>query len=187
MATTTSFKQQCPSCEAMVPIRDPGLIGRKIDCPKCKYRFVVEDPGTGVEEEPGAGLTGMVDNRQVAVGSYSFVCASATPADWSEQFLRRMGYEGATGVFVDIDGAMTGALLLHDEIRLETKQHWRSTALVPVERRGGCGIALTSGFAELDQIARAAYLRSPGGRSCVPGNRIQSVEPASKPAESLLF
>src|ERR1700704_6444162 len=47
MATTASFKQQCPSCEAMVPVRDAGLIGRKIDCPKCKYRFVVEDPGGG--------------------------------------------------------------------------------------------------------------------------------------------
>jgi hypothetical protein len=28
----------------MVPIRDPALVGRKIDCPKCKYRFVVERP-----------------------------------------------------------------------------------------------------------------------------------------------
>jgi flagellar basal body-associated protein FliL len=44
MASSTSFKQQCPSCEAMVPIRDPALVGRKIDCPKCKYRFVVEKP-----------------------------------------------------------------------------------------------------------------------------------------------
>ncbi len=44
MAVTSSFKQQCPSCEAMVPIRDPGMIGKKIDCPKCKYRFMVEDP-----------------------------------------------------------------------------------------------------------------------------------------------
>jgi hypothetical protein len=50
MAATSSFKQQCPSCEAMVPIRDPGLVGRKIDCPKCKYRFVVEAP----EEEDEA-------------------------------------------------------------------------------------------------------------------------------------
>ncbi|HMC64723.1 MAG TPA: hypothetical protein VKI65_07275, partial [Gemmataceae bacterium] len=50
---TTSFKQQCPSCEAMVPVRDPNLIGRKIDCPKCKYRFVVEEPaGNGAAEEP---------------------------------------------------------------------------------------------------------------------------------------
>src|SRR5437899_1140481 len=53
MAAGTSFKQQCPSCEAMVPIRDPGLIGRKIDCPKCKYRFVVEEPA-GDEEEDAA-------------------------------------------------------------------------------------------------------------------------------------
>ena len=51
MAATASFKQQCPSCEAWVPIRDPNLIGKKIDCPKCKYRFVVEDPGTDEEED----------------------------------------------------------------------------------------------------------------------------------------
>jgi hypothetical protein len=44
MAANTSFKIQCPSCEAMVPIRDPNLVGKKIDCPKCKYRFVVEEP-----------------------------------------------------------------------------------------------------------------------------------------------
>jgi uncharacterized protein (TIGR03067 family) len=54
MATGTSFKQQCPSCEAMVPIRDPGLIGRKIDCPKCKYRFVVEEPEPQEEDEAPA-------------------------------------------------------------------------------------------------------------------------------------
>src|SRR5438477_7382242 len=45
MPANTSFKVQCPSCEAQVPVRDPALVGKKIDCPKCKYRFVVEDPG----------------------------------------------------------------------------------------------------------------------------------------------
>ena len=44
MAITTPFKQPCPSCEAPVPIRDAGLIGKKVECPKCKYRFVVEEP-----------------------------------------------------------------------------------------------------------------------------------------------
>lgn len=48
MAANISFKQQCPSCEAMVTIRDDSLIGQKIDCPKCKYRFVVEEP---IDEE----------------------------------------------------------------------------------------------------------------------------------------
>jgi hypothetical protein len=39
----------------MVPIKDPSLIGRKIDCPKCKYRFVVEEPAPeedADEDEP---------------------------------------------------------------------------------------------------------------------------------------
>jgi Protein of unknown function (DUF1559) len=54
MAATASFKQQCPSCEAWVPIRDPNLIGKKIDCPKCKYRFVVEDPGTDAADDEQA-------------------------------------------------------------------------------------------------------------------------------------
>lgn len=44
MAISAGFKQTCPSCEALVPIKDGGMIGKKIDCPKCKYRFVVEDP-----------------------------------------------------------------------------------------------------------------------------------------------
>ena len=51
MATNTSFKIQCPSCEAMIPIRDPNLVGKKTDCPKCKYRFVVEEPD-GDEDGP---------------------------------------------------------------------------------------------------------------------------------------
>src|SRR4051812_42235824 len=53
MAISAGFKQQCPSCETMVPVRDSGLIGRKIDCPKCKYRFLVEKPeGMEDDEEP---------------------------------------------------------------------------------------------------------------------------------------
>lgn len=44
MAANTSFKQQCPSCEEMVLIKDAKLVGKKVDCPKCKFRFVVEEP-----------------------------------------------------------------------------------------------------------------------------------------------
>lgn len=50
MASATSFKVQCPSCEAMVPIRNPKLIGKKTDCPSCKYRFIVEDPGSSADD-----------------------------------------------------------------------------------------------------------------------------------------
>lgn len=43
MATKAGFKQQCPHCEARVPIKDEKLIGEEIKCPKCKQPFVVED------------------------------------------------------------------------------------------------------------------------------------------------
>ena len=89
---------------------------------------------SGVVEQPGAGLTGLVDNRRIAVGSYAFVCASAAAAEWSQRFLQRMGYDGATGVFVAIDGVMAGALLLHDEIRAETPRALRLLRKAGVER-----------------------------------------------------
>jgi hypothetical protein len=54
MASQRQFKQQCPSCETMVPIKDASLVGKKVDCPKCKYRFVVEDPGNVASEEEAA-------------------------------------------------------------------------------------------------------------------------------------
>ncbi|HEV3204459.1 MAG TPA: DUF1559 domain-containing protein [Gemmataceae bacterium] len=44
MATTTGFKQQCPNCEAIVPIRDEKLIGKRIKCPKCGEPFLLEEP-----------------------------------------------------------------------------------------------------------------------------------------------
>jgi heavy metal translocating P-type ATPase len=87
-----------------------------------------------VEEQPGAGLSGVVDDRQVAVGSYAFVSASAAPADWTHRFLRRMGYDGATGVFVATNGAVVGALLLLDEIRVETPRALRLLRKAGVER-----------------------------------------------------
>src|SRR5271165_154130 len=44
MAVGTGFKQQCPSCEAMVPVKDAALVGKKIECPKCKDKFIVQSP-----------------------------------------------------------------------------------------------------------------------------------------------
>jgi hypothetical protein len=55
MATTHRFRQRCPSCEAKIPIRDPHLIGLKIDCHKCKYRFEVRWPDD--ETNPSEGPT----------------------------------------------------------------------------------------------------------------------------------
>ncbi|HWY86555.1 MAG TPA: DUF1559 domain-containing protein, partial [Gemmataceae bacterium] len=51
MAIGTSFKQQCPSCEALVPVKDIALVGKKIECPKCKDKFIVKSPAKKKDAE----------------------------------------------------------------------------------------------------------------------------------------
>lgn len=80
---------------------------------------------TAVEEEPGAGVSGTVDGHRVLVGSHAYVAARAMPAEWSERFLRRVGYEGAAAAFVAVDGRMFGAILLADEIRRDSPRALR--------------------------------------------------------------
>ncbi len=55
MAVSTSFKVKCPSCEAMVTIRDEGSIGKKTECTKCKYKFIVERPEEDEDDKPAKG------------------------------------------------------------------------------------------------------------------------------------
>ncbi len=42
--STGSFKVACPSCEGMVLIKSPALIGKKVECTLCKFPFKVEKP-----------------------------------------------------------------------------------------------------------------------------------------------
>lgn len=53
MATGTSFKQECPSCKALVPVKDASMVGKKIECPKCKDKFIVKAPETKANGDAG--------------------------------------------------------------------------------------------------------------------------------------
>ncbi|WP_343666836.1 heavy metal translocating P-type ATPase [Paraburkholderia tropica] len=78
-----------------------------------------------VVEQPGAGLTGEIDGQVVAIGSFAYVSTVATPAPWSKAFLQRVASEGASAVFVGVDGVMAGAIQMADQIRLETPRALR--------------------------------------------------------------
>ncbi len=84
---------------------------------------------TEVEEITGAGIQGRVqvgaDARWVAVGTAAFAAGGPLPA-WARDLQRRAAIEGTTNVYVAIDGAMAGALVLDDPIRPETPRAVRS-------------------------------------------------------------
>ena len=93
-----------------------------------------------IREAPGEGIAGLVDGRQVAIGSAGFVAsalggpAPALPQDQPP---------GAALVFVGVDGVPAGVLVFEDPIRPD------APAMLADMRRAGIGrIVLLSGDAE---------------------------------------
>ncbi len=87
-----------------------------------------------VREDPGAGLAGRVDGRRVALGGYEWIRSHVLVPPQGAALLRRMAREGAAGIFVAVDGAWAGALLLADPIRLETPTSLRRLRKAGIRR-----------------------------------------------------
>ncbi|KFA93155.1 heavy metal translocating P-type ATPase [Archangium violaceum] len=85
-------------------------------------------------ETPGAGMSGVVDGHRLKLGTHAWVEDAGPPSPWARAVLRRMGYEGCSGVFVSLDGKLAGALLLADEIRPETPRALRLLRKAGVSR-----------------------------------------------------
>lgn len=81
---------------------------------------------TDVVETPGGGVAGMVDGRAVALGSAAFVADGGSLPIAVRELRRRAILEGATNVYVRIDGVIAGALVMDDPIRAETPRAVRS-------------------------------------------------------------
>ncbi len=79
-----------------------------------------------VHEQMGSGIAGEVDGRRVALGQLAFVAPSAARTPELRSVELRTAVEGSSGVFVAIDGALAGALIVQDPIRPEASRALRS-------------------------------------------------------------
>ncbi len=93
-----------------------------------------------VVETPGGGVAGVVDGRAVAVGSAGFVAGEGGLPTWARDLRRRAALEGATNVFVKVDGKIAGALVLDDPVRPETPRAVRG-----LRRAGFTRIVMVTG------------------------------------------
>ena len=69
-----------------------------------------------VVEVPGQGIRGLVGGRPVALGKAAWVGVTGAPA-WAKAARRRAQLDGSITVFVAVDGAPAGVLVLDDPIR----------------------------------------------------------------------
>ena len=108
----SGFKQQCPSCEAMVPVRDPNLIGRKIDCPTCKYRFVVEEPAEEPEPEPAKAPKGAAARKPAKDAPAKTKPTRRRDEDDEDEKPRAKSDSGSTKLIVGLLAGLVGVALI---------------------------------------------------------------------------
>lgn len=89
---------------------------------------------TEIQETMGAGISGTVDGRRVAVGQRSLVAPAAPPTAELRGVELRTALEGSSGVYVSVDGVLAGALLLQDPLRPEASRSLRSLRRAGVRR-----------------------------------------------------
>ncbi len=73
-----------------------------------------------VRESMGSGLEGVIEGRRVIAGARDMVFTDGRTSDWATRAIRRASWRSALIVFVAIDGRPAGALLLADELRVDT-------------------------------------------------------------------
>jgi soluble P-type ATPase len=119
----------------------------------------------------GSGLQGVVNGRDVRVGSFELVYALERPQPWAVRALRRASWRSALSVFVSVDGTIIGAILLADELRRETPRAVQNLRAAGVRRI----VMVTGDRAEsADTIAAALDLDAVLAER-VPSDKVEAV------------
>ncbi|MGK5558962.1 HAD-IC family P-type ATPase, partial [Actinomadura kijaniata] len=107
---------------------------------------------TGFRSLPGIGVETRVDGRRVAVGGPALLRSADAPAGPFARTAARWGGEGATVVYVLVDGTVAGALAVHDRVRPEAAE------AVAGLRAAGRRVAMVTGDARpaAEAVARRA-------------------------------
>jgi heavy metal translocating P-type ATPase len=87
-----------------------------------------------VHEEPGSGIRGKVDRREVALGKASWVTRGGPLPPKARDVRRRSAMEGSSCVMVSVDGRVAGAVVLEDPVRPDTPRVIRTLRRAGIER-----------------------------------------------------
>jgi len=91
-------------------------------------------------EIPGTGIEGRVDGRRVALGKCDWIAAGRPLPPEAAALRQQIADAGLSNVFVGVDGAMAGAIVLEDRIRADS-----AATLRDLRRFGVTRIVMVSG------------------------------------------
>ncbi len=76
----------------------------------------------GFNAPPGKGAIGMVDKKRLAIGTAKFLSELNIKADEAQGYGEELRKEGATAIFVAVNGALAGLIGIADAIKPSTAQ-----------------------------------------------------------------
>ena len=117
-----------------------------------RQRGLELDTPTDVREAMGSGLEGSIGGRRVRVGAHAYVFGPSPSSAWTRRILRQASYRSALAVFVVVDGATAGAILLADQLRREAPRAIQGLRTAGVSRI----VMLTGDRAETAEAIGAA-------------------------------
>lgn len=118
---------------ASVEQASPHVLAGALVSESARRGITLEQPEQ-VVELAGAGVSGVVGGRKVVVGSEAHVVGEAQPPAWMGHANREALREGSTTVFVAVDDAPVGAVLLGDELRSDSARALRALRRAGVDR-----------------------------------------------------
>jgi cation transport ATPase len=110
-----------------------------------------------LQEEPGCGIRGRVDGRPVAVGRRNWVSSGEVGSEKARAAEQWAADQGASTVFIAVDGALAGMLWLTDPIRPD------AAATIQALRAAGVRRAIMPGL-------RSGSARRSRSTPCWPSN-----------------
>ncbi len=129
-----------------------------------------------VSEIPGAGVRGTVDGRQLVVGSRDYVEAAAVLPSAAYELLDRTSIDGTAIVLIAIDGGYAGALLLADQLRVETPRALRLLRRAGIQRI----VMLTGDRREVAETVAVGLGVDEVLAGQDPGGKLESIKEASR-------
>lgn len=135
-----------------------------------------------VREEPGLGIEGSIEGRQVKVGKADWVFTRGQLSREVRNLKRRLDIEGGTSVFVSVDELLSGALVLDDPLRPESPRTIRAIRKQGIKRV----VLVTGDHPDVAEIIGAAVGADLVLSERAPADKVDAVAVESRATTTLM-
>jgi Cu+-exporting ATPase len=94
---------------------------------------------TGFDSPTGKGVVGTLDGRRLALGNAKFLHELGIPTNALEQDAERLRHEGATAIFLGVDGKVAAVIAIADPVKRTTPDALNALA------KEGVGVVMLTG------------------------------------------